>query len=39
MDEAKLQEILKDNEKYLDEFEKWLVKQQLANKTIELQYV
>ena len=36
MDEAKLQEILKDNEKYLNEFEKWLVKQQLANKTIEL---
>lgn len=35
MDEAKLELILKENEKYLDEFEKWLVNQKLANRTIE----
>lgn len=35
MDEKRLEIILKENEKHLEEFEKWLINQKLANKTIE----
>lgn len=35
MDKERLENILKENEKYLDEFEKWLMHQKISNKTIE----
>lgn len=36
MDKERLETILKENEKHLDEFEQWLVKQEISNKTIEM---